>query len=222
MKNNITLLVKKAKLILVMAILGLIISSYPRQAYMAANDEIKFLQSHGLVGTNLQMMVQARAEGIMVQNRPYIGNGVVDCYGYVRQVWNPIITNGNPHPEDFNKPSYTQSVMRQRINQSNGLPVNDCVSSNWVRITDLNQLKIGDVVGTVQGHHWGFDVHYGLYAGKVGSAHYQYDCGGDGGAYKRRWWSGFKYYYGPTHMLLSMDSDNQPTTDSQNGHWKLL
>lgn len=214
--------VKKAQLVLWFVVMGCILCLYPQQASTAADEGVQFLQSHGLVGVKLQMMVKARAEGIMAVNRPYLGNGIIDCYGYVRQIWNPIIASGSHHPEDFKTASYTQSVMVTRINQARGLPVNDCSSPKWAPITNLDQLKIGDIVGTVRGHRWGMDVHYGLYAGKIGSTHYQYDCSGSGGAYKRTWWSGFKYYYAPTHILLMMGNDNQSSTGSQLGHWKLL
>ena len=174
---------------------------------------VSYLRSRGLTGSVLQGMVMQRANGIRPYNQNYLGDSVMDCYGYCRQVWNAIISDGSVHSEDFYPNGYSWSEMRHWVQDvANGLPVNDYVSSNWAAISSigLDNLKPGDVIGTVQGHTWGFDVHYGIYAGKDSSGnHRQYDFSGDGCAY-RLFWSGFKYYHKGIHALLSEESYINP------------
>lgn len=177
----------------------------------ATQDGITLLSNKGVTGIKLQNLIIDRAMGIMHSNRPYKFDGVQDCYGYVRQVWNPLLTDGTNHPEDFNQGSnYTSVEKAYWVGRPNGLPVNDAISGNWAAISSLDALLPGDVVGTTQGHTWGADVHYGLYGGKSGGVHYQIDCAGatipgtnTDGARKRPWVGHFKYYYKPTHNLLA-------------------
>ncbi len=163
------------------------------------------LISEGNYGAVLQEKVRQRADGIMEFNRPYKFDGVSDCYGFVRQVWNPILADGSIHSEDFNKDYNNNSKKLERINITGGLPVASYPDSDWVKITNLNDLCIGDVLATHQGHKWGGDWHGGIYAGKdVNGNHLVWDCSSSkNGAYKRGFYSGFKYYYKPIHDVLA-------------------
>lgn len=165
------------------------------------------------VGILLQEMVQSRAEGLLEWNRPYTFDGVRDCYGYVRQIWNSILSAGNAHVSDFF--NYSYEIARLRINVPGGLPVDDYQSSDWEKITDLDELKTGDILGTTQGHSWGDAVHYGIFAGKSDDGSYmQWDCGTRAparGAYKRTISPNFKYFYRPVHDLLKF----QPNARAQ-------
>jgi hypothetical protein len=157
--------------------------------------------SSGPQGASLQAIVLERAAGIAPQNRPYVYNGVQDCYGFVRQVWNAVLHDGGGHPEDY----YPNAYNRARwLGVAGGLPVNDAPSSEWVYFSDPAVLLPGDVLATHQGHAWGNTWHGGIYAGQSGGLHYQWDNTIDSlnGAYKRRLWSGFRYYYRPTHERL--------------------
>jgi len=162
-------------------------------------NNINKLKDQGKIGTILQQMVMQRAEGIAPHNRPYVFDGVGDCYGYVRQVWNAILYDGNVHSEDFYPKSYNKSRWH---NITGGLPVGTAPDSDWALITDRNQLLPGDVLSTHQGHAWGSQWHGGLYAGVENGVHKQWDCASSGGAYKRNFYSGFKYYFKPLHDLL--------------------
>lgn len=55
----------------------------------------------GCTGRELQRKVLERAQGIASHNRPYVFDGVGDCWGFVRQVWNAILSDGSTHPEDY-------------------------------------------------------------------------------------------------------------------------
>lgn len=154
-------------------------------------------------GEQLQKMLKERMDGIAPHNRPYVFNGVQDCYGYCRQVWNAVLYDGGAHEEDYYPNSYNTS---RWLNVSGGLPVADAPSSNWALITDYNDLVPGDVLSTHQGHAWGAHWHGGLYYGKVNGVHYVLDNskrGNKNGAYVRTFYTGFKYYYKPTHNMLT-------------------
>jgi hypothetical protein len=169
----------------------------------------KSFSTNGVVGQALQKVVLQRAEGIAPQNRPYVFNGVQDCYGYVRQVWNAVLTDGKPHEEDFYPKAYNRS---RWLSAKEGLPVNDAPSSAWVHFASASELVPGDALATDQGHRWGSNWHGGVYAGKTAAGQRQWDNTTDSvgsGAFNRPLWSGFRYYYRPTHELLS-GSASQP------------
>ena len=172
----------------------------------------KTFSTNGVVGMALQQVVLKRAEGIARQNRPYVFNGVQDCYGYVRQVWNAILTDGSAHTEDF----YPKSYNRSRWLYSGGLPVADAPNSNWVYFSTGSVLLPGDVLSTDRGHRWGSNWHGGIYAGKTSAGHRQWDNSpySGNGAYNRPLYSGFRYYYKPTHDLLAKSSQPAPTPPS--------
>jgi uncharacterized protein YgiM (DUF1202 family) len=159
--------------------------------------------------------VLARAEGIAPHNRPYVFNGVQDCYGYVRQVWNAILYDGSMHSEDFHPNSYDKS---RWLGVSGGLPVADYPSSNWVYFSDPNVLLPGDVLSTHQGHAWGDTWHGGLYAGVSNGQHRIWDNSGSAnGAYNRPFYWGFHYYYRPTHDMLAGGSSTSGSSGSASG-----
>lgn len=149
-------------------------------------------------GTKLQAMVLSRCKHIAYWNRPYQYNGIGDCYGYCRQVWNAILVDGKEHAEDY----YPNHYDRNRwINFKEGIPVNTFPDTNWVYFSTSKVLMPGDLLATDQGHFWGPDWHGGIYAGDG----QDWDCsrhGGLDGAYERPLFSGFHYYYKPLHELL--------------------
>ncbi len=158
----------------------------------------------GAGGSALQQLALQRMAGIAPQNRPYVFNGVGDCYGFVRQVWNAILSDNKPHEEDFFPKPYNKT--RWILTGSRYLPVNDYPSSKWIRIADLDALLPGDVLATHQGHTWGGSWHGGLYNGKRNGTHYVLDNSrraGANGAYVRNFYTGFKYYYQPVHDRLA-------------------
>jgi hypothetical protein len=171
---------------------------------LTPQDNINRLASQpGNFGTDLQSKIMQRAEGIAPHSRPYQFDGVHDCYGYVRQVWNAILFDGGVHTEDFYPNAYNASRWH---NVDGGMRTGDAPNAEWVPITDVNQLVPGDILATDQGHAWGSSWHGGLYAGKVGTSHYQWDSSnlnGLSGAYKRPYWTGFTHYYKPAHDLLT-------------------
>ncbi len=175
--------------------------------------EVAPFSTNGVVGTALQQAVLARAEGIAGWNRPYVFNGVQDCYGYVRQVWNAILHDGSPHAEDFYPKPYNSS---RWLGVAGGLPVADAPSSSWVTFSSPSQLLPGDALSTAQGHQWGSNWHGGIYAGKTAAGHRQWDNtpSGSSGAYNRPLWSGFRYYYRPTHELLAKSAQLAPAPAS--------
>jgi hypothetical protein len=159
--------------------------------------------------------VLARAEGIAPHNRPYVFNGVQDCYGYVRQVWNAILYDGSMHSEDFYPNSYNKS---RWLGVSGGLPVADYPSSNWVYFSDPSVLLPGDVLSTHQGHAWGDTWHGGLYAGVSNGQHRIWDNSGSGnGAYNRPFYWGFHYYYKPTHDMLAGKGSSSSGSSGSSG-----
>ena len=114
----------------------------------------------------------------------YIFNGVNDCYGFLRRVWNPIL-------QAMGKPD---------------LPVDDYPSPNWLPIQNWNALIVGDVLATAKGHHWGGDWHCGLYAGKNGNTQLIFDNNPEDNASIHPGGPGlFFYYYNPTHQLLAQN-----------------
>ncbi len=166
-------------------------------------QRINRLIKSGISGVVLQNMVMARCAGIAPWNRPYRFNGIGDCYGYCRQVWNAILADGSPHREDFYPHPYN---LKRWLNLPGGLPVNDYPDPNWVYFSNPKVLVKGDLLATAQGHHWGADWHGGIYAGNDhnwDSSH----LNGLNGAYKRPLYGGFHYYYKPLHVALLTPSD---------------
>ncbi len=149
-------------------------------------------------GTRLQEMVMSRCEHIAYWNRPYEYNGIGDCYGYCRQVWNAILADGKEHTEDY----YPHKYDKERwIYFKGGIPVNTFPDTNWVYFSSFKVLVPGDLLATDRGHFWGPEWHGGIYAGNGDD----WDCSkhdGLNGAYLRRLFSGFHYYYHPLHELL--------------------
>jgi hypothetical protein len=171
---------------------------------LTPQDNINRLASQpGNFGADLQARLMQRAEGVAPHDRPYQLDGMHDCYAFVRQVWNAFLFDGGLHAEDFYPNPFD---VTRWLTIDGGLLTGDAPSPSWVPITDPNLLLPGDILATAQGHQWGGAWHGGLYAGKVGSAHYQWDSSelnGVSGAYKRPLWSGFLYYYKPAHDLLA-------------------
>lgn len=161
------------------------------------------------VGKALQRAVLRRAAGLARQNRPYIFNGVQDCYGYIRQVWNAILHDGSAHPEDFYPKAYNR---RRWLSVARGLPVADAPSSKWAYFSSPSQLLPGDVLATHKGHAWGSRWHGGIYAGKTSAGHRQWDntTYNGNGAFNRPLYRGFHYYYRPTHELLARGGNLAP------------
>jgi len=154
-------------------------------------------------GDSLSALVLERAAGIAPQNRPYVYNGVQDCYGFVRQVVNPLLIDGTTHPEDYWPNAYNRA---RWVYAPGGLPSGDAPSADWVYFSDASELLPGDVLATAQGHAWGDNWHGGLFAGWVNGQPRQWDNTVDSvgnGAYQRRLWSGFRYYYRPFHEQLA-------------------
>ncbi|HLX72990.1 MAG TPA: hypothetical protein VKV04_25475 [Verrucomicrobiae bacterium] len=149
-------------------------------------------------GARLQEMVLSRCEHIAYWNRPYQYDGVGDCYGYCRQVWNAILSDGQEHTEDYSPHPYDK---KRWVGFKSGIPVNTFRDTNWVHFSSADALLPGDLLATDQGHFWGENWHGGIYAGKGDN----WDCSkhnGLDGAYKRPLFSGFHYYYKPLHELL--------------------
>ena len=153
-------------------------------------------------GAALQKMVMNRCEHIAHWNRPYQYDGVGDCYGYCRQVWNAILSDGREHAEDYYPHPYDK---KRWINIKGGIPVNTFPDTNWVRFSSAEVLVTGDLLATDEGHRWGENWHGGIYAGNGEN----WDCSrhnGLDGAYKRPLFDGFHYYYKPLHDLLVTNS----------------
>jgi hypothetical protein len=116
----------------------------------------------------------------------YRFDGYNDCYGFVRRTWDPLLAQMHTTPA--------------------ALPVDDYPSKTWYPITNWNALVPGDVLGTVQGHSWGANVDYGMYGGVKNGVQYTFANGGGAGpvfapANTTGGW--YRYYYGPTHALLT-------------------
>jgi hypothetical protein len=172
----------------------------PGAIYRSANTHTAMSQP-AIRGLQLQKMVLSRCEHIAYRNRPYEYNGVGDCYGYCRQVWNAILSDGQEHAEDYAPNQYDQ---QRWLDSKSGIPVNTAPDTNWVQFSSPDVLLPGDLLATHQGHMWGPNWHGGIYAGNGEN----WDCSkhsGLNGAYKRPLFSGFHYYYKPLHDLLSTD-----------------
>lgn len=128
-----------------------------------------------------QAVARAHEVGAEINNTGgYRFDGVNDCYGFMRRVWDPVL----------------------RANGMRPLPVNDAPSANWARI-DWDALKPGDVLATHAGHAWGAQWHGGLYAGKIDGVHYIHDNSGELSAKLRPLPSTeyFRYVYTPVTQL---------------------
>ncbi|MCY1023214.1 hypothetical protein [Pyxidicoccus sp. MSG2] len=173
-----------------------------RQAVSAAlqSNLSRLSGQYGNSGVGLQRKVMERASGIMAQNRPYIFDGVQDCYGFVRQVWNALLADGGTHPEDYSPNAYNRA---RWLGVSGGLPVADYPSADWEAITDWNELVPGDVLSTHQGHAWGDQWHGAIFGGRgADGAFYVYDNSSSmNGAYFRVY-TGFAFFHRPIHNLL--------------------
>jgi hypothetical protein len=170
--------------------------THPKQ--MTLSQELARLFQEGVCGTRLQQMVGSRCELIAYWNRPYQYDGVGDCYGYCRQVWNAILADGKEHAEDYYPNKYDK---KRWIDFKGGIPVNSYPDTNWVYFSSTKVLAPGDLLATDQGHFWGANWHGGIYAGNGNN----WDCSkhdGLNGAYQRPLFSGFHYYYKPLHELL--------------------
>lgn len=169
-------------------------------------DRINWLSNNGHFGVALQRKVMERAAGIAPHNRPYVFDGVQDCWGYVRQVWNAILSDGTTHPEDYHPNSYDRG---RWLGLSGGILTADAPNGDWKLITDVNALVPGDLLSTHQGHQWGDQWHGGIFAGKgTDGRFYQWDNSlGRNGAFYRLYndqpdTADFRYYYKPLHDLL--------------------
>ena len=181
----------------------------PAVAAITIQQRIHRLIKSGISGVVLQKMVMLRCAGIAPWNRPYRFNGIGDCYGYCRQVWNAVLADGLPHREDFYPHPYNQ---KRWLNLPGGLPVDDAPDPNWIRFTNPRVLVKGDLLATAQGHFWGANWHGGIYAGhdhNWDSSH----LNGLNGAYKRPLYSGFHYYYEPLHVALLTPSHAEDKSD---------
>src|ERR1043165_3079637 len=112
-------------------------------------------------GVNLQRRAMMRAAGLAPQNRPYVFDGIQDCWGYVRQVWNALLSDGNTHGGDYSPTcAVTQGGTTEFVNGrsdrrfwltlSGGMRVADAPSADWLPITDPNILAPGDALSTAQ------------------------------------------------------------------------
>ena len=128
-----------------------------------------------------------------------MGDGVKDCYGYSRQVWNAILYDGSVHSEDYDINTYSYTRADYWLGIAGGIPVNTYPDSRWYTISSLggvSSLLPGDLCGTTQGHRWGMDVHYGIYAGKAGGSNMCWQCGGGyDGAYYTPFYTGWTWYF---------------------------
>ena len=174
-------------------------------------SRINALVARGICGSMLQNILKTRAEGLISWNRPYQGDGVKDCYGYCRQVWNAILLDGRAHVSDFT--NYDVGKARSWEGLKGGIPVNTWPDSNWVTIASLGgvtNLACGDLLGIVQGHRWGMDVHYGIAAG----GGMDWDCHGGYGAEYRSFYEGFIYCYKPLHVALTASTPLRSQTNA--------
>jgi len=176
-------------------------------------SRINTLVSAGKSGIVLQNMVMDRCAGVAPQNRPYVFDGIGDCYGFCRQVWNAILYDGSVHSEDYYPNAYNKS---RWLNITGGIPVNTAPDPNWIYFASGSELVTGDLLATAQGHAWGSNWHGGIFAGSDGSGnYYNWDCShlnNLDGAYKRPLYSGFHYYYKPLHDALIGSNPPPPGT----------
>lgn len=187
------------------------INGFDRLGNIVATDHEGFYvapKGQGNAAVSLQQMILRRCEGIGPKNRPYEFNGIGDCWGFVRQVWNAVLSDGREHTEDYGS-GYNKG--RWVLAGSKYLPVNDASSSNknWVKVTNFNDLPIGVPLSSHQGHAWGDTWHGAIYAGKANGKHMMWDCSGRSsrnGAYYRAISESPKisngYYYVPLYKRL--------------------
>lgn len=154
---------------------------------VASDNEGFYVAPAGGGGSSasLQQMIMRRAAGIAPHNRPYDFNGIGDCWGYVRQVWNAVLFDGREHTED-----YASGYNKSRWIRSGApyLPVADAPSNNWAKVTNFDNLPLGVPLSSHKGHAWGDQWHGAIYAGKVNGKHMMWDCSGRSsrnGAYYR-------------------------------------
>ncbi len=191
-------------------------------AQLQAN--IAKLRNQGLTGKRLQDMVLQRAEGLMTQNRPYVMNGTVDCWGYVRQTWNAILVDGNVHAEEFNN----KTSHRWVANPAGGLLVGDGGSADWQPINgDWAKLAPGVPLASRQGHYWGGAWHGVIYV-KQGQQYESTPATSPSGAALRTRNAGMTHYYKPLNDLLfapsvsfvvSPESEKQYIVENGEKHW---
>lgn len=139
----------------------------------------------GGVARALQQLIMRRCAALAPKNRPYVFDGVGDCYGYVRQVWNAVLYDGGEHTEDYGS-GYDKSRWIRWGNPY--LPVATAPDANWRKVTDWDDMPTGMPISSQQGHAWGADWHGAIYAGKVNGVHMMWDNSGRhtrNGAYNR-------------------------------------
>lgn len=186
-------------------------------------SRINNLVNAGISGSVLQNLVASRANGIAPWNRPYVFDGVGDCYGYTRQVWNAILFDGSAHTEDYYPNAYNKS---RWIGVVGGLPVGTGPNDpTWGPISEIGGragLLRGDVCGTTQGHTWGDSVHYGI--ADTGGVNCWQCGGGYNGAYYTPYY-GWNYYYRPIHAALAYTPvrytgwAGMARNSTNNGYW---
>ena len=133
---------------------------------------------------SLQKRVIAQAYQIAQQINStggYRFDGYNDCYGFVRRVWDPILSSLH----------------------GAALPVDDYPDAKWARITDWKQLKPGEALATAEGHHWGGNWHGGLFYGMKGATPMVFDDTPNPRGASIHANEVFLYYYVPTHKLLA-------------------
>ncbi len=145
------------------------------------------VENDGL-GTRRTIMKRAHSIGDEINKTGgYRFDGVNDCYGFLRRVWDPVMAK----------------------HHMSGLPISDLGSAeahrNWGKINDFSKLPVGTPLATAQGHEWGPDWHCGLFAGMHHGVPYIYDNSGSmNGAYVRPMPPGlFSYFYRPAAKLAS-------------------
>jgi hypothetical protein len=185
--------------ILLMLFMAFIIGFTPSvngQNEAALKTNIAKLRSQGLIGTRLQEMIISRANGLQTQNRPYVMDGKVDCWGYVQQVWNSILIDCKVNESEFGNTGSHKWVKR-----NGGLLVGDAGSADWVAITDWNVLAKGVPLSSHQGHAWGGQWHGVIFVQK-GQQYESTPATNPSGAALRTRDAGMKYYYKPLNDLL--------------------
>ncbi len=140
-------------------------------------------------GRQEQARIMKRARnigGTINRTGGYRFDGVNDCWGFVRRVWDPVLSKQG----------------------KSKLPVGDAGTAsgrkNWNRITNWNKVPVGTPLSTHEGHAWGSQWHGGLFAGVKKGVPYIYDCSGSrDGCYLRPMPPGlFKYFYAPAAKEL--------------------
>lgn len=158
--------------------------------------------------TALSQLIMRRCQNLGPKNRPYEFNGIGDCWGFVRQVWNAVLFDGGEHTEDYGS-GYNKA--RWIRTGAPYLPIGDASSSNpnWRKVTDFNDLPVGVPLSSDRGHAWGAQWHGAIYAGKQNGRYMMWDCSGRSsrnGAYYRPISESPKisngYYYVPLYNRL--------------------